>query len=521
MYPLLPDYRIRQRDYLLQIARALTQELNPDKLLARILNFAVEMLSGQAGLIALKDENGKWKIAVAQGTPESFIQRLEPLLAEIPEIDDADQSEIPELNRLLQNITRIASLNMLSGVGLPLIAYNQAIGLIFIFRRYQGRFSANDRTLLQSFADQAAIAVHNAQLYSNANNEKQRLSTLLDSAADAILIINPDNTIALCNQAFVRLFGIGDETQVVGRNHSQIIKFSDRIKGTTLEEAEAGGWPLNAEATLYVEGDMLLPNSMPLPVGIRYASAISEDGALINIIATIRDITEFREAEELKSTFISIISHELRTPVALIKGYVGTLRREDVSWDRQIVEDSLEVIEEEADRLTDLIDNLLDASRLQAGGLSVNRSDLNLQKFIEKSIEKQKLQLSHHKVIVNIPDDLPVILADENRLFQVIDNLLSNAVKYSPEGGEIVIYASSRPREIIICIKDQGPGFSPDDVPFVFDRFYRSKDATRKTKGAGLGLYLTKAIIESHGGRIWIDPKVESGAKICFSLPRD
>lgn len=521
MYPLLPDYRIRQRDYLLQISRALTQELNPDKLLAQILRFAVDMLAGQAGLIALRGDNSTWKIAVAHEIPDPFLRNLEALLVELPDIEKLDGNEIPELNRILQNITKIGSLNLLSGVGLPLIAFKQAIGLIFIFRRYQGRFSANDRTLLQSFADQAAIAVQNAQIYSEANNEKQRLSTLLDSAADAILIINADNTIAQCNQAFIRLYGCKTEDEIVGRDHTDIMKFAERTKGITLEVAEAGGWPLNAEATLYVEGDLVLPSSMPLPVGVRYAPAINDNGGLINIIATIRDISHFREAEELKSTFVSVISHELRTPVALIKGYVGTLRREDVIWDRQIVEDSLEIIEEEADRLTELIENLLDASRLQAGGMSVNRSDVNIKTLITSIVEKQKIQLDTHHISIEMPDDLPVVLADEDRIFQVIDNLLSNAVKYSPTGGRIVISASKRPSEIIVCVQDEGQGIAPQDVPFVFDRFYRSKDASRNTKGAGLGLYLTSAIVESHGGKIWIDTNFETGAKVCFSLPRE
>ncbi len=121
-----------------------------------------------------------------------------------------------------------------------------------------------------------------------------------------------------------------------------------------------------------MEGDLQRNSGVPLPVGITYAPLINPEGVLLNIIATVRDITHFRQAEEIKSTFISVISHELKTPVALIKGYVSTLRREDASWDRSIVNDSLEVIEEEADRLTELIENLLDASRLQAGALSIN-----------------------------------------------------------------------------------------------------------------------------------------------------
>jgi signal transduction histidine kinase len=246
---------------------------------------------------------------------------------------------------------------------------------------------------------------------------------------------------------------------------------------------------------------------------------LSSEGKLLNIIGSLRDITRFREAEELKSTFISVISHELRTPVALIKGYVSTLRREDASWDRQIVQDSLQVIEEEADRLTELIDNLLDASRLQTGALSINFCDVALNVLAQRVAERLRTQTSIHSIVVDFPEDFPIILADEDRLSQVLFNLVANSIKYSPTGGEIRISGSVRPSQVVVCVSDQGPGIASQDLPHVFDRFYRATEASRTTKGAGLGLYLARAVIEAHGGRIWVDPKPGDGARICFSLP--
>jgi len=316
-----------------------------------------------------------------------------------------------------------------------------------------------------------------------------------------------------------RLWG-KDKESVQELSHDDIIKWVRKREGVTLEDAEAGGWPLTAHATLYIEGDIQRPSGIPLAVGITYAPLLSDEGNLLNIIATVRDITHFREAEELKSTFISVVSHELKTPVALIKGYVGTLRREDVSWDREIVQDSLEVIEEEADRLTELIENLLDASRLQAGGLKLNLCDMSFGPYAESLAERFSTQTSLHQIVADFPDEFPVVMADEDRLGQVLSNLLSNAIKYSPNGGEIRISGQVRPEQVIICIQDQGPGIAPGDIPHVFDRFYRADDASRTTKGAGLGLYLTRAIVEAHGGRIWVDPRPGNGARVCFSLPR-
>ena len=247
---------------------------------------------------------------------------------------------------------------------------------------------------------------------------------------------------------------------------------------------------------------------------------IGTEGALINTIATVRDISRFRQADELKSEFISIVSHELKTPVALIKGYVSTLRREDVKWDREIMDASLQVIEEEADRLTGLIENLLDASRLQAGGVELKRADIAMKKMATRLAERFQTQTDQHKIDVDFPEDFPVIMADESRLEQVIANLLSNAIKYSP-AGEIRINGRSLANEIIICVTDEGPGIAPGDLPHIFDRFYRAPETSRKTKGAGLGLYLARAIIEAHGGRMWADPKAEKGARVCFSLPKD
>jgi signal transduction histidine kinase len=198
----------------------------------------------------------------------------------------------------------------------------------------------------------------------------------------------------------------------------------------------------------------------------------------------------------------------------------------------------------------------LDASRLQAGGLSLNRADVSLLVLVERLAERFRIQSKKHTILVDFPENCPVIVADESRLAQVISNLISNAIKYSPEGGEIRVSGQVRPEQVIVCVSDQGPGIGAHDLPHIFDRFYRSTNAVKQTKGAGLGLYLARAIVEAHGGRIWADastpaprpdrqsrgagssvtdssrpgqdgaaqqaqpPKPASGARICFSLPR-
>jgi PAS domain S-box-containing protein len=472
-------------------------------------------------LIALKEQDG-WRVAAAQGIAPAFLSYLTPLLAE----ENVRELNVNELNRMLKELTYTASMGLLNGTGLPLATHGQVIGVIFIFRNYPDLFTHNDRTLLQSFADQAAIAVFNARLYGQATYEKQRLDALLDAAADGIIILNTDLTIERVNDAFEGIYGKTHD-ELVDMPHDAVIQWANEPKGATLKESIATGWPLTPNATLYVEGDLKREIPSPLPVGVTYAPLMSDDSKLRNVIVSVRDITHFRTADEIKSTFISIVSHELRTPVALIKGYASTLRRDDARWDKSTINDSLAVIEEEADRLSKMIDDLLDASRLQAGGMNLNRADVSLPLLADRIAERFATQTTKHKIVTDFPENFPIILADETRLGQVISNLVSNSIKYSPNG-EIEISGQVRPEQVIVCVSDEGPGIEAKDLPHIFDRFYRSTQAVKNTKGAGLGLYLARAIVEAHGGRMWADApsssannsKADSGAKICFSLPR-
>lgn len=515
---LLPDRRVQQRDYLLEIARELTQLLEPGQLLLKILRYSGSMLAGQAGVIVLRGEEGGWQAAASFGLPPQALEALGPMLADVPDHEDPARFEVPEISRMLRTLAEEATHGLLSGVGLPLIARNRVLGIIFIFRNYQGQFAANDVALLQSFAYQAAVAVSNAQLYTQMNREQQRMAALLDAAADGILIMRPDHTIERANPAFARIYHQTAE-EIIGQDHKDIIRWGKLEHGIPLEQAEVGGWPLTPHASLYVEGDMIRPDGSLLPIGITYAPLLSTDNTLINIIASVRDISHFRAAEELKSTFISVVSHELKTPVALIKGYVGTLRRDDVKWDPKIVEDSLAVIEDEADRLAEMIDNLLDATRLEAGGVKLNTMDISLHAMAKRLSKRFQTQTDKHTINVDFPEDYPIILGDEDRIAQVMYNLLSNAIKYAP-GGDICISGEVREDKVIVCVRDQGPGIAPGDIPYIFKRFYRADDAQRKTQGAGLGLYLSRSVIEAHDGEIWVDPGTNDGSRICFSLPR-
>jgi signal transduction histidine kinase len=224
----------------------------------------------------------------------------------------------------------------------------------------------------------------------------------------------------------------------------------------------------------------------------------------------------------MKSTFISVISHELKTPVALIKGYAGTLRRPDAEWDTKTIRESMEIIEEESDRLTELIDNLLDASRLQAGQMKLEKIEVHLDHLAARVVQEFRTQTTQHTFHLDFTPDMPGVQADPERLRQVLNNLLSNAIKYSPEQGKITLSGRYDDQYIYIAVSDQGIGIPAGERDRIFDRFYRVESAlSRRTQGAGLGLYLAKSVIEAHRGRIWVSSSPGQGSTFVFSLPRD
>jgi signal transduction histidine kinase len=530
---MLADFRIRQRDYLLEISRAITAQLDLGAVLRLILESTVEMVAGQAGLIALRREDGGFAVSASFGLPEPILGLLSPLWVDLPEGSDSGW-RTGDLERRLALASAASGVALRQVVALPMPVGEEMVGAIFVFRRWGGRFSANDRQMLASFADQAAIAVHNAQLYAQVSREKRRLDAIIEYSADGVMILDSAHRIQVFNRALAALTG-WTAADAMGRDHDEVIRWARIDNGSDLATAEAGGWPLSQRLTeftkpdegsrvqtLYVEGDLRRRDGSTVSVGITYAPLLDRDGRLVNIIVDVHDITRFREAEELKSTFISVISHELKTPVSLIKGYAGTLRRKDAHWDEKTLGESLAVIEEESDRLNELIDNLLDASRLQAGALSLNMGDVALDDLSGRMANKFRSQTDRHQFVLSFPPHFPVVRGDEARLEQVLGNLLTNAIKYSPGGGTIRVGGRIFPDRVEVTVSDQGIGIAPAEQTRVFDAFYRVDDApTRRTQGTGLGLYLAKAVVEAHGGRIWVESEPGHGAVFGFSLPRD
>lgn len=407
-------------------------------------------------------------------------------------------------------------------VGLPLLFEDELLGIIYLFRS-EYAFTQMDWQFLQGFADQAAIAVRNARLYHQLGTERTRLATIIENSADGIMILDMERRVVVINQALAAMVGLTEE-DAVGRSCAEVLALEnvvgdDLCQSTDFEEFPAG-------TSKRCEGELLRPGGSRIIVSATFTPLYDDANHLVNLIVNVHDITRFREEEEMKSTFTSIISHELKTPVALIKGYAQTLARPDAQWDAATARQSLEIIEEEADRLEALINNLLDVSRIQASGLRLDYADVDVETLARKIANAYRTQTSIHRIEVDFPEPLPLIWGDEERLRQVLTNLLTNAIKYSPDGGVIRLggwtqsTGANGPARVILFVADQGVGIPQDELPHIFERFYRVDSSLRRsTAGAGLGLFLTKAIVEAHGGQIWVRSEANRGTTFFVALP--
>jgi signal transduction histidine kinase len=226
-----------------------------------------------------------------------------------------------------------------------------------------------------------------------------------------------------------------------------------------------------------------------------------------------------RELARMQDEFISTISHELRTPLGFIKGYVTTLLREDAEWEPEKQDEFLEIIDEEADRLRGLIDNLLDSSRLESGILSMTLESTNLAPLIRDAVQRVQAVNKELIVTIRLADDMPIVKVDSTRIAQVLDNLLSNANKYAGDT-KIEISASREGEMVRVEVRDWGPGIEAQHLPLLFERFYRVPGLSRKVRGTGLGLYICRKIIEAHGGDIGVMSEVGKGTCFYFTLPK-
>lgn len=524
---MLPDYRVRQRDFLLELSRAITARLDLSDVLKLALKASVIMLGGQIGLIALRASDGQFYVRAASGVDSDKISVINQQLQVLTAIAIEHGIEAEAFNEKLGEMAKAVDPKMNHAIALPLIFAKEPLGMMIVFRDYRSEATANDFQILRSFADQAAIAVHNAQLYERINTERHRLEAILEHNADGVMILDAELVILRFNRALERMTGY-DADDVIGQVQGTVFQW-EHLEHGDLQDAIDEGWPFtlpdatsNEERPLYVEGDLMRADGSTLSIGITYAPMFTPGGTVESIIANVRDITNFRRAQEMQNTFISVISHELKTPVAIIKGYAETLGRPDAAWEQDVLRENLGVIEDEADRLNLLIQDLLTASKLQAQrGIQLDFDDVDLFQLATRSVERFRTQTDKHIITLQVPKNFPLIQGDGLRLLQVIDNLIGNAIKYSPAGGTITVGGKYDVNSVTLYVSDEGVGLSNEDRKRVFERFFRVDGRLSRTaQGTGLGLYLSKAIIDAHEGLIDVESQPGQGSTFFFILPR-
>lgn len=285
-------------------------------------------------------------------------------------------------------------------------------------------------------------------------------------------------------------------------------------------------FPLNAGGELY--GLLAFQFASPDSVGaedMRHVEGLVDQAAVAirNIRLFEAEANARREAEranEMRLRFLAMISHELRTPLTSIKGFITTLLAEDVSWDKQSEREFLSIADQEADKLTDMIDQLLDLSRLEAGMLNIRPVPRTMESIVATAMKQLQAITPEHELRIDVPDILPKVRADSQRIAQVLTNLVGNAAKYSPANTRITLTACRVGNDIQVNVSDQGPGISPEDRAQIFEPFQRGHSTpVRRTKGSGLGLAVCKGLIEAHGGHIWIQDPDSPGTTVSFTLP--
>ena len=262
------------------------------------------------------------------------------------------------------------------------------------------------------------------------------------------------------------------------------------------------------------------PANLPFLQTVADLVALSVESARLR--AEIQSAQALSEANRLKAELISTLAHEMRTPLTSIKGYSTALLMEEVSFDPETQQEFLHFIDEECDVLQTLIHDLLESSIIDAGLLKLEFQPVQLPRLAKTAMDDIARRTEIHRFLLDFPDRFPIVDADPDRIMQVLRNLLDNSVKYSPDGGLIVIRGEVLEDEVVVSVADQGVGLTPEHLNRLFEKFFRAKSLLdRHVVGSGLGLPISRTIVESHGGRIWAESQVGEGTKLYFSLPLD
>ncbi len=475
--------------------------LDLGEILTTVVSAAVTLTRAEQGLLMLLDpETGELYLRASQNLAEPGAQRLRIKVNDslMGQVIQTGKPVLLSGNDLVKIRTSFLVKALLS---VPLTVGGKTIGVLSVDNKISsGTFSDHEVNLLSTFADYAAIAIENSRLYSSAESERAKLNTILRDIQDAVIVVDHDLRILLVNRAARDAFKLAE--QVAGRPLAEVIYHPRVIDLFDQRKLRAQNW----RAEIDLEDGRILQAHLSVLSGIGYG-------------AIMHDVTRLKELDRIKSEFVSIVSHDLRTPLTTIRGYVSLLSRTGPLNAQQ--QEFVTSIESSMTNIVDLIADLLDIGRIEAG-LDWEMETIQLQGVIQEAA--QQLQLSatakHQTLTVKVPDLSPT-LGNVRRLRQVAANLIGNAIKYTPENGRVEVILSEDGDFLVLQVRDTGIGISSEDQRRIFDKFYRvESQLTDNISGSGLGLSIVKAIVEKHGGRVWVESEIGKGSTFTVLLPK-
>ncbi len=497
------EQRVKELNTLFSIGKSMTALLDLDRLLARLVEAAVYLTGAEEGSLLLMDEqNNELHMMAAQGFDErmarSFRIRVEDSLAGAVIQRGEPIILSGEETRRIKTAYLVKSL-----IYVPLKIHNRVIGVLGVDNRVSHQpFTRHDVRLLSVLAGYAAISLENARLFLEIEGERTKLATVLAGTEEPILVTTGgDDRIVLANAAARRAFGLGAAV-VEGHALAQLIENKELVDFVT--NAPETGAAQKAEIPLG-DGRVLYATLTPIPN--------------VGRAVIMQDITHLKELDQMKSEFVSTVSHDLRSPLASILGYAHLLRSMGPLNEAQDL--FVERIARGATQITELIDDLLDIGRIEAG-VDMEMTPCDISAITRAVIEELGDTAGHknQQLLYQDSDQTAPVLGNELRLRQVISNLIGNAIKYTPEDGEIRLQIRQEDGTVLLSVADNGIGIPPADLPYIFDKFYRvESDETADIQGTGLGLSICKSVVEQHGGQIWAESEHGCGSVFYVALP--
>ena len=403
---------------------------------------------------------------------------------------------------------------------IPVTYHSKALGVIVISHRAY-KYSGHDIKLTKLVAARLAVVIENAELYNEVNSRRERWEAVFKFADEGIVIFERQGNVVGFNPAASKLTGFAN-TEVIGKPFIDIVK-TVSPEGVNLSALSPIRRVL-AEGEVVSKREQLLQNKAggTIWTEISYSPIFDDAGVVTSGIAVISNVQREREIEAVKSDFISIVSHELRTPLTAIKGFLSMLLHKDFGslTDKQF--HFISRVYQTNQRMIHLVEDLLDVSYIESGKIKLKVEPLSMEPLITDVVTELAPKGFERQIMLKVSrkHKLPLVLADETRLRQILVNLVDNAIKYSLPQSEVMVDFKVQGGELVTSIKDQGVGITAAHIERLFQKFGRIYNPmSMQAGGSGLGLYIVKNLVESHGGRIWVTSREGKGSKFSFTLP--